>query len=310
MDHPAGTDVCASLRLWFRPVSPLIYECRGNLRRGIRFFCWWTETNIPVLINQHDATTNYRSGRLTRPDRGEESMAYIEGKTMTEITDASVRRLAILALSGALVVLLVFLFSPKRWTTFSGVTLAAVLGFFIAFIFFKMDPHAWKRIFDGKSYEHLCELDRQVIESLARLDDSFLVLINISIELFHIEYLVISRRGIHLLAKIEEAGPMRCDNGIPMAGEHTLEKELARLWRICHFLNILLKKTFKADVLPRPVLIVSGTGTLIVENCAEASVASCENILSVIGKSTVPPLPDEVAENFAYFIKKRYVPGG
>ncbi|MCU0843513.1 MAG: hypothetical protein MUC76_01140 [Spirochaetes bacterium] len=229
---------------------------------------------------------------------------------MGESANAGAKRLVILSLSGALVVLLVFLFSTTRWTAFSTMTLAVVLCLLIAFIYLKMDPYAWKRIFDRQGYERLRELDRRVIESLRRLDDTHLVLANTTVELFHIEYLVISRRGVYLLSKIEGTGATACENGIPRVGDHSLEKEVALLWRTCHFLGILMKKTYQVDVLPRPVLVLSDTGTFIMDNCAEITMASCESIPSVITRQSGPPLPEGAAENFAYFIKTRYASAG
>jgi hypothetical protein len=237
-------------------------------------------------------------------------MAYIEGKMMAENAGAGAKRLAILSLSGALVVLLVFLLPASRWTVFSTVTLAVVLCLIIAYMYFRMDPYAWKRIFDRPGYERLRELDRRVIESLRSLDDSCLVLVNTTVELFHIEYLVVSRKGVYLLSKIEGTGMTGCENGIPRVGEHSLEKEVALLWRTCHFLGILMKKTYQVDVLPHPVLVSSDTGAFIMDNCAEITITSCESIPSVITRASGPPLPEGAAENFAYFIKTRYMSAG
>jgi len=79
-------------------------------------------------------------------------MAYIEGKMMAENAGAGAKRLAILSLSGALVVLLVFLLPATSWTVFSTVTLAVVLCLIIAYMYFRMDPDAWKRIFHRPGY--------------------------------------------------------------------------------------------------------------------------------------------------------------
>lgn len=234
-------------------------------------------------------------------------MAYIEGKMMAENAGAGAKRLAILSLSGALVVLLVFLLPATRWTVFSTVTLAVVLCLIIAYMYFRMDPYAWKRIFDRPGYERLRELDRRVIESLRRLDDSCLVLVNTTVELFNIEYLVVSQKGIYLLSKIGETGTVGCENGIPRVGGNSLENEVALLWRTCHFLGILLKKKYHIDLLPHPVLVSPDSGSFIMDNCAEITIASCESVPSVIRRPSGSPLPDGVAENFAYFIKTRYM---
>ena len=232
-------------------------------------------------------------------------MAYIEGNPLG--AGAGTRRLGVLALSAALVVLLIFMSSPKQWNPLSGIALGAGLFFLIAFVYFKLDPYSWKILFAREKYVLINDLDRRIIESLATLDDSYLALINTTIELFRVDYLVMSRKGIYVLSRLETMDMITCVNGTLMAETFDPETEVSRLWQTCHFLRILFKKTYNVDVLPHPVLVSPRHETVIIDNCGGLSVASSEDIVPFLQNHNGQPLPEGVAENFALFLKKRYV---
>lgn len=237
-------------------------------------------------------------------------MAYIEGNPIGTGTGNGMRRLGVLALSVTLVLLLVFLYSPKRWTLLSGIALGVPLLFLILFIYYKLDPYSWKLLFARERHALIRDLDRRIIESLETLDDSYLALINTTIELFRIDYLVLSRAGIYVLARIESMDIITCENDTLKAETFNLEKEVSRLWQTCHFLGILLKKSYNVEVLPRPVLISPRHDAVLIGNCTDVTVASCKDLVPFLKRRNGPLLPEGVAENFALFLKKRYTSTG
>ena len=83
------------------------------------------------------------------------------------------------------------------------------------------------------------------------LDDNYFIFHDMTFELFHIENLVISTRGIFVVAKIREKEPLHVENDVLYAGDTPLDTLTGNVWRICHLINIVYKKTYKEEIMPK-----------------------------------------------------------
>lgn len=234
-------------------------------------------------------------------------MAYMEGNLLNSDGNADKKRLAILSFSCILLIALIVYFSGLREVNFSIIGFAALLFLFFAVTYFKLFPMAWTLLFNKHEYDRILEMDKSIIKILMELDDSYFILANITMELFHVEYLIVSGRGIFVIARAKQTDDILLKDGVMVADAPSLDKITSGLWRICHFLNIVIKKSFKVDLMPQPVVVLAEAGAVPSKIIDDLIVCTLPDLKNIIHSSMTTPLPDGIAENLAYLLKTRYV---
>jgi len=169
-----------------------------------------------------------------------------------------------------------------------------------------MVNQGWRRIFRHSGLEQEIEYDRMIADSLARLDDSHFIFHDITFELFHIENLVISPRGIFVIGKIEHSENLHVKNKVLFAGEYPLDKTTGDIWRVCHLVNIVISKGFKTEVMPKPILISPGSQPHSVTNYDGIIIIPLRKLKGIIEGQKGQDIREELVHSFAYYIKKRY----
>lgn len=185
-------------------------------------------------------------------------------------------------------------------------TVGAALTLMLVVVYARINPRSFQRIFQPAAYERCLSIDKSVGQNLEQLDDSYHVFNNFIFELCGVEHLVVSKGGIFVIGKVTHKGELRIKNNVLFAGDRPLETLTGSTWRICHLINIILKKWFKIDYMPQPVLVsFNNNPSTLCDFDRMAIVAPTE--LNALIKERCLELEPEIAYGFANFVRDRYV---
>lgn len=188
---------------------------------------------------------------------------------------------------------------------YSSIAVGLGLSLAMLFVYMRMDPMGFKRLVTPQTFKTHINQDLAVADILTNLSQSTFVFHNFIFELFHVEHLVVSRQGIFVISKIREAGDLCIKNDTLFCGRFSLETITANTWRICHLVSILLKKYFKTDYLPQPVLIVPDSDTSTLSEFRGMALIRRRDLNSFIERRS-PSIEQETAMSFSGFITRRY----
>ena len=234
-------------------------------------------------------------------------MAYIEGYPGEKTKGATTRQVGFIVIVAIMIVGLMTYFS-KDWRAElpSILTVTTIILAINLFVSFKVNPAGWRRIFRHSGVENELEQDKMIADSLAELNDDHFIFHDITFELFHIENLVISPRGVFVIGKISYREDLHVKNGVLFAGKYPLDKTTENVWRVCHLVNIVIKKGFKTEVMPQPILISPGAQPPSVTECDGIIIVPFSRLHETIEARKGEKIKEELVHSFAYYIKKRY----
>lgn len=238
-----------------------------------------------------------------------DKMAYIEGFPGKK-SEKVVSKYTALMVIASLSIIGFLLASSDDWKSdlYSIIFLGVFILLLIFLVTFKLNPLVWKKYFNRKEYERLIDNESRVINKLGELDDSYFILNDFTFELFHMEHLVVSENGIFVLVKSPYPGELRIDEEILYAGDKSIDDVISRLWRLCHLINILVKKGFdNFDVMPKPVLVIPEQKRASLAEFSEVTIAGIDELNDLITGKLKFRIDKEKAEGFALFMKQRYL---
>lgn len=171
--------------------------------------------------------------------------------------------------------------------------LAAVLFFIL--VAFKKNPFNWISSF-GKNVSGKDRMP-QMMEDLEQLDDGFHIFPHITLEFFKIDCLVVSSNGIFVV---------RIPDRTETANTHQMNKEIQKLWQRCHMINMLIKKGYKKQIMPIPLLAVPGADE---DTHNGVTIIPPDAIAGWMSHHANPDedLNAELANGFSFFLSKRYL---
>ena len=236
-------------------------------------------------------------------------MAYIEGHPDQRKDKSLLRHFGFLLVSSITLVALMLLFSDNWQSELSTIFLiASVIILLVIVVSMKVNPQGWKKILNRADYELVRTQERKVIESLSELDDSYFVLNNFIFELFNVEHLVISENGIFVIGRVKSSEELSIVNETLFAGDRSLETLTARVWRLCHLINIIIKKGFKdAEIMPKPVLVVPDAQQVAIGEFNEIAITDLKGLKKLLSGKLRFEVDRDLAEGFALFMKQRYM---
>jgi hypothetical protein len=234
-------------------------------------------------------------------------MAYTDGNKYPLDASGDIKRMAILASSGALIAVLLVLYPGTGWGLLSAVLAGASVCATMLAAYFKMHPLSWMRLFRKEEYARHMAADGRIRGALSSLDDTHFVLANIVVELFHVEYLVVSRGGIFVIAVAYGNSAPGSTGGVLHAGERSLERTTSALWRVCHFLNIFMRKSYKVEVMPHPILVFPDRESVPLGEFDGITIVTLDGLLPAIQRAGSETLPAELCDSIAYYLKSRYI---
>ena len=236
-------------------------------------------------------------------------MAYVEGHPGEKTEKSMLKHSAFMIISSiSLVGLMLFSSDDPASDLMKILLIVGVVLAISIFVSVKLNPLGWKRLFNRAEYERVLNNECKVINRLSELDDTYFVLNDFSFELFHVEHLVISENGIFVLAKSPEEGDLRVEENILYAGDHSLEKTTSNLWKVCHLVNIIIRKGFdNLEIMPEPVLVLPDKEKASLSEFNDITIAGMDELNEIISKKIRFNIKKEHADGFAYFMKGRYV---
>ncbi len=234
-------------------------------------------------------------------------MAYVEGYPGGKTRDVAAKHLGLIAIVAATVAGLMIYFSDDWKAELpSIVTVTAIILALVAFVSSKVNPAGWKSIFRRSALERELEQDRMIADSLSELDDTNFIFHDITFELFHIENLVISPRGVFVVGKIAHGETLHVKNNVLFAGDCPLDKTTGDIWRVCHLVNIVIKKGFQTEVMPKPILVSPGTNSPAVADYDGITIIPLRKLNETVERKEGQAIKEELVHSFAYYMKKRY----
>jgi len=234
-------------------------------------------------------------------------MAYIEGYPGEKTRGVTAKHVGFIVIVTIMMAGLMTYFSEDwRAELPSILTVITIILAIIVFVSFKVNPSGWRKMFRYSGLEQELEYDRLIADSLAALDDSHFIFHDITFELFHIENLVISPRGIFVIGKITHSEDLHVKNKVLFAGEDPLDKTTGDIWRVCHLINIVIKKGFKTEVMPKPILVFPGSPPPSVTQYDGITIVPLRELNETIERQKGQDIKEELVHSFAYYIKKRY----
>ncbi len=184
-------------------------------------------------------------------------------------------------------------------------TVAVILAI-VGFALNKVNPMGWKQLFCKKEFEQLVKADSDIITALRSLNDDYCVLYNFNLELLHVEFLVLGREGLFVISKTISSEPLHVEDGILMTGTQSLAKKTGNLWRICHLINILIKKGYSTEIMPKPILVTANDEQPVVQKFDGITVAGTASLTEEIENYSMDSIAPEQLRGFAEYLEKRY----
>ncbi|PIE72646.1 MAG: hypothetical protein CSA20_06760 [Deltaproteobacteria bacterium] len=170
----------------------------------------------------------------------------------------------------------------------------------------RLNPMQWKRLFHRKKYEELIKADRRILSLLKTLTDQHYVLYDFNLELVHVGFLVLGPQGIFVVDKTIIRSSIRVEKGMLMAEKDSLQKQTGNLWRVCHLINILLKKGYNAEIMPKPILVTMNETHPDVQLFDGISLVGLESLRDEIESTDPAVIPLEQIQGFAAYLEERY----
>jgi hypothetical protein len=186
--------------------------------------------------------------------------------------------------------------------------IGGVVLFVSVIVSLKLNPLGWKKVFRRSEYERLLKSEKLVIDELSKLDDNYFIINDFSFELFHVEHLVVSDKGMFVVSKNPYAGELNVANGALYSGDQSLDSVTSSLWRVCHLINIIIRKGFNnLEIMPKPVLVLPEESKSKMKDFNGIAVAGIDELNGLITSRIRFSIEREHAEGFAVFIKQRYL---
>ncbi len=233
-------------------------------------------------------------------------MAYVQGYPGSNVKAHSLKRMALL-LSLLSVTVVVLLISSRDWRSEASVIIptTVVVGFFIVVSSLKITPMAWKKIFRKTEYEHLLAANQRIAAVLAALDDRYFVFHEVQFEFFHCNHLVIGPGGLFVIRRALLGSEVVRKDGrfFPAADEPATAAR--KLWQVCHFLSMVIRKGYKTEYLPQPLFVCPDVVDAAEGKVGDVPVVALGDLPDRIAAAQAP-LPEHLPQSFAVYLNDRY----
>ncbi|MBS0014031.1 MAG: NERD domain-containing protein [Desulfobacterales bacterium] len=241
-------------------------------------------------------------------------MAYIEDKAEKQTGNPVTKHVFFILLSaGVLAGSMLFFAQDWRAELPTILFIAFVIGALILFVSKKTNPLGWKKILNKAEYDSIQSFDQAVSRKLAELNDSCFVLSNFSFELFNVDHLIVSENGIFVLGRVHHEEKLQVVSGALFAGDSSLEALTDRMWRLCHLINIIIRKGLKGlEIMPVPVLVVpdahaDAAHADVMEEFNGIAITPLSRLTDTISRKLAFPVNRDHAQGFAFYMKKMYM---
>lgn len=198
--------------------------------------------------------------------------------------------------------------SDEKWQE-QTVSLVAAVLVILALVYFALNrknPDWWKRYLRKAEYARHLQGEKKIVEALATLGDEYTILCGFTLELIHVSFLVLSPKGIFVIGKTTSSEPIRVGQETLLAGEESLAKCTGNLWRVCHLVNLLIKKGYSTEIVPKPILVATHSGTLQEELFDGISIVKAQELASLVEALSTEAIQPNLINGFTAYLYQRY----
>ncbi|BCS95615.1 hypothetical protein DSLASN_12470 [Desulfoluna limicola] len=234
-------------------------------------------------------------------------MAYIQGNPVDGLKQTVTRHLFLMVTVTVVLAGMMIVFSDDpmaEMATIAAITISCTA--IIGFVSFRSNPLALTMLFNPARFKKAVGEEEAVIRQLETLSDRCYVFNNLTLELFRIDHLVISPWGLFVMGRVRKEGELELNNSILHAGGASLDSLCTNTWRICHLLNIVIRKGWSEEVMPSPVIVPHAGHPTQLTTVDGMDVINAEHLAAHIEKGREETIGEELVESVAAYILKRY----
>jgi len=234
-------------------------------------------------------------------------MAYIQGNPVDGLRQTVTRHLFLMVTVTVVLAGMMIAFSDDPMAEMGPiVAITFVCAALIGFVSFRSNPLALTMIFKADRFKDAVAQEESAIAHLKRLTDRCYVFNNLTVELFRIDHLVISPWGIFVMGRVRKEGDLQMKNKILHAGTVSLDSLCTSTWRVCHLLNIVIRKGWSQEVMPIPVIVPHVGRPTRMASVDGMTIVDTKDLASYIEKGREETISIELVDSIAAYILKRY----
>lgn len=146
-----------------------------------------------------------------------------------------------------------------------------------------------------------------MLDALQQLDASYQVLCCFTFELIHVEFLIFGPTGIFVVGTNHYPDALHVDNGVLMAGTHSLHRQTGNLWRLCHLVNLVIQKGYKKELMPRPILVTPNGGEGGLREFDSIALETPESLVELLTQAPLESVDEGLVQGMANYVRERYL---
>ncbi|WP_419176139.1 hypothetical protein [Desulfosediminicola sp.] len=200
------------------------------------------------------------------------------------------------------------LVSDQKWQEHMVSLVCAVLVILVLvyFAFNRKNPNWWKRYFKKADHARHLQGEKKIVEALSKLGDDYTILCGFTLELIHVSFLVLSPKGIFVIGKATLPGAIRVEQETLMAGDESLAKCTGNLWRVSHLVNLLIKKGYSTEIMPKPILVPTHSDSLQEALFDGISIVKPEGLALLVETLATEEIRPDLIHGFTAYLYQRY----
>lgn len=234
-------------------------------------------------------------------------MAYIQGNPVDGLKQTVSRHLFLMVTVTVVLAGMMIAFSDDPMAEMGAIAAITIsCTAIIGFVSFRSNPLALTMLFNPARFKKAVGEEEAVIRQLENLSDRCYVFNNLTLELFRIDHLVISPWGIFVMGRVRKEGELEVKNNILHAGAASLDTLCTNTWRICHLLNIVIRKGWSEEVMPSPVVVPHAGHPTRIKAVDGVDLIKAENLAAHIENRREETIREEMVDSVAAYILKRY----
>ncbi|VVS95689.1 nuclease-related domain-containing protein [Desulfoluna spongiiphila] len=234
-------------------------------------------------------------------------MAYIQGSPVDGLKQTVTRHLFLMGTVTVVLAGMMIAFSDDPMAELGPiVAITVVCAAIIGFVSFRSNPLALTMLFKKDRFKEAVVEEEAAIAHLETLSDRCYVFNNLTVELFRIDHLVISPWGIFVMGRVRKEGELRVEENLLHAGPALLDSLCTSTWRVCHLLNIVIRKGWSQEVMPVPVIVPHSQYPSRTKAVDGIMLVEAKHLAPFIESGRKETLSEELVDSIAAYILKRY----
>jgi len=234
-------------------------------------------------------------------------MAYIQGNPVDGLRQTVTRHLFLMGTVTVVLAGMMIAFSDDPMAEMGPIAaITFVCTAIIGFVSFRSNPLALTMLFKKDRFKEAVVHEETTIAHLQTLSDRCYVFNNLTVELFRIDHLVISPWGIFVMGRVRKEGELQIKENILHAGPSSLDSLCTSTWRVCHLLNIVIRKGWSQEVMPEPLIVPHAQYPSPINAVDGIMLVETKTIAPFIESGRKEILSEELVDSIAAYILKRY----